>query len=132
MENHLSEKFKNLPQAEFPADLHNRILNGIVSSRVRRGFATVFSVLLLNLLVAGYFLITRLIHNDAFTPINFMMREFELSEGYFTQLASILYHSISLGLLLTMIFNIILMRYVLKIGFYFKNKNVGRAFFSKI
>lgn len=128
MENNLSKKFERLPEIELPVDLHGRIMSEVVSFRVKKGFITIFSLLLLNLSVAGYFMVIRLIHNDTFALINFMIREFELSESYFIQLLFVLYKNIPVGLLTTVVLNIILIGYILKMNFSFKNKNVGRAF----
>ncbi len=130
MTDSLSEKFKELPEAEFPAGLHARIINRAVVLRFKRPFAPILSVLFINLIIAGSFFFIRLINNDAFTPINFMLKEFEISGGYFLQFWSVIYENIPVGLTITLLLNVISMGYILKV--YFSFKNAGRAFLSNI
>jgi hypothetical protein len=105
-------------------------MSGVVSNRFRHAFNTILSLLFVNLVVVSIFLIIRMVHNNAFTFINFMANEFELSEGYFSQFGAVLYQNIPLGLFLTIVLNLILIRYIWKFQFLFKN--AGRAFLKPI
>jgi hypothetical protein len=126
MTDFLTEKFKELPEVDLPAGFHDRVMTSVVSNRFRHAFATILSLLFVNLLVVSIFLVIRMIHNDAFAFIKFMANEFELSKGYFSQFGAVLYQNIPLGLFLTVVLNLILIRYIWKFQFLFKN--AGRAF----
>jgi len=129
MQDILSEKISELPEVEFPAGLHTQIMGQVITLRFRRTFIAVLSVLFLNLIIAGSFFFIRLIDKDAFTFINFMAREFEISGGYFLQFLSVIRENVPIGLTAILFLNIILIGYILKV--YFSFKNVGRAFLAQ-
>ena len=126
MQDILSKKISELPEVEFPAGLHTQIMSQVITFRFRRTFIAVLSVLFLNLIIAGSFFFIRLIDNDALMFINFMVREFEISSGYFLQFWLVIYKNVPIGLMTTLFLNIILIGYILKV--YFSFKNVGRTF----
>ncbi len=132
MPDFLIEKFKELKEIselDLPVGFHDKVLDRVISDRFKSAFITVLSLLLINFAVISIFLITRMINNDAFTFINFMIREFELSENYFNQLVMVLYQNIPLGLFSAALLNIIAIVYIWKFKFLFKN--VGRAFLKQ-
>lgn len=120
------EKIREMPEVELPDGFHDRIMDHVVSFRFKKTFHVILALLLLNFGVAASFLFIRLLDNKAFLFINFMLKEFEVSGGYLNQLISVVYHNVPLGLLITVFLNIILVSYVVKI--YFSFKNAGRAF----
>ncbi len=128
MPDFLTEKFRELPRLDLPSDVHDKIMTRVVSSRFGHAFATILALLFTNLAVATTFLIIRMVHNDAFSFINFMVKEFELSGNYFNQFWTVLYQNIPNGLFLAVLLNIILIGYIFKFRFLFKN--AGRVFFK--
>lgn len=123
-------KLKELPEEELPFGMHDRIMNRVISTRFQGAFVTVLSLLFINLVIAGTFLIIRMVHNDIFSLVGFMAREFELSENYFSQFGAVLYQNIPTGLFLTVLLNIILIEYIMKI--YFSFKSTGRMLLKKV
>lgn len=127
MSNIFAEKLRQALEDDYPPTLHDHIVAGINFQHWRKVFYSVLFLLFTNLLIAGLFFIRRMIDNDALVFIKFMVREFEVTQSYFYQFAGVIYDAIPLGLFLTFIINVILMVYITRIYFLFKNDS-GRLF----
>lgn len=123
----LLEKFKEMPEIEYPVALHSRIMMAAVLLRFRRTFWPVFSILVANLIIVGSFFFLRFVEDDTSFFISFMVREFEASRNYFLQFLSVLYNDAPLGLFLTLVVNLVLIAYVAKNYFSLKG-NISRVF----
>lgn len=126
----LLEKFKEMPEIEYPAALHSRIMTAVVLFRFKRTFWPVFSMLVVNLIVVSSFFFLRLAKNDTSSFIGFMVREFEASRNYFLQFLSVLYNDAPLGLFLTLVVNLVLIIYAAK-NYFLLRRNIGRVFLEQ-
>ena len=126
---YLSEKIKNLPEVDYPIHLHDQIMGRVGMLKFGNKFFIALMLLFLNFIIASYFFIIRSLDNEAPLFFNFMIRQFEISNSYFSDLAGVIRDTLPLGLFFTLIINVALIIYVMRVYFLFKKSEVilGRS-----
>lgn len=110
----LLEKFKEMPEIDYPAALHGRIMAAVVLLRFKKIFGPVFLILVANLFIVGSFFLIRFVEDDALSFVSFIVREFEASGGYFFQLLSVIRSDVPLNWLLVFGVNLALIIYFVR------------------
>lgn len=120
MPDQFSEKIKSIHEVEFPENLHGKIMRKLAFLQFRTPFLIVVSLLILNLLVSGWYIWFKLSGAEAFSTLKILLAGMDFSWSSFSDVWDAAQDLFPLGLMANFAINMLLVVYLLVVVNNFK------------
>ena len=104
---------KELPESDFPGQLHSRIIGKLVVTKFKTFFVATTCFLILNLLVLSWHIWTRVIDGEGYTLFSALLQDFQFSYSYISDLFGMVFDVVPVTLVAAFVLNLVLIAYMI-------------------
>ena len=120
MNDQIEKTIKELPEMEFPNNLHGKIMRKVSFLKFRFPVITVILLLTINTILTGSHFISKISRVESVSILKDLFSRFEFSSSFFANLKEVITDYFPTTSLIIVLINIILIAYVLYLGYSLK------------
>lgn len=110
--NTISQTMKNLPEVEFPPQLHEKIMQSVYMKKLTIVFGAIILSLAISFFFTGWLIITKMNEANIFSMFQSFMDGFEMTSDYFTEFIDTMLQYLPLNLIMIFILHAISMGFI--------------------
>lgn len=116
----IQQIIKNLPEAEYPKQLHEKIMRGLYMKKFAFVFYTIIFSLAISFFFTGWLIVTKMNEANIFSMFQSFMDGFEMTQDYFSEFISTMLQYLPLNLIIIFILHAISIVFIVYLSNKFK------------